>query len=275
MSSREHDEYVLGTHDEELERLGFQHRIWSAQAFAIWERAGFTRGQRLLDLGSGPGFATLDLARLVGPQGSVLAVDASRRFLDHLAQSAAADGLGNVRTQEVDVHQLDLPGGALDGAYTRWVLCFVTDPEAVVRRVAQALRPGGVFAIQDYFNYESMALAPRSKALERLVSAVAASWRARGGDPDVMGRMPGILERCGLRVREIRPQCRVARPGSMLWHWPTSFFASYLPLLVEGGFLTGAERQALDTEWAERTRDPHSFFCTPPVYDIIAERVAG
>ena len=44
------NEYILGTDPEELQRLGFQHRVWSKDAFALWERAGIGQGQRILDL---------------------------------------------------------------------------------------------------------------------------------------------------------------------------------------------------------------------------------
>jgi len=83
-NEKEENEYVLGTECDELARLGLQHQLWLEQAAAAWERAGFHRGQNLLDVGCGPGFATLDLAQRVGPRGNVVAVDISRRFLTHL-----------------------------------------------------------------------------------------------------------------------------------------------------------------------------------------------
>ncbi|HXU78754.1 MAG TPA: class I SAM-dependent methyltransferase, partial [Methylomirabilota bacterium] len=72
--NREEKEYVLGTDGAELERLGLQHQLWLAQAASIWERAGFRRGHRILDVGCGPGFAALDLAERVGPRGRIVAV---------------------------------------------------------------------------------------------------------------------------------------------------------------------------------------------------------
>ena len=81
-------DYVLGTHDEEIARLGLQHAVWRPRASDAWRRAGFTSGQTLIDLGCGPGFATLDLAEIVGPHGRVLAIDRSRRFLDALEAAA-------------------------------------------------------------------------------------------------------------------------------------------------------------------------------------------
>lgn len=269
MSSGETNEYLLGTHDAELERLGFQHRVWTEQAFAIWERAGFSVGHTLLDVGAGPGFATVELAQLVGPEGRVVAVDASERYVAHLNRHAATLGLRNIETRVCDVQRLDLPA-AFDGAYARWVLCWVRDAEAVVAGVARALRPGGVFAVQDYFNYRSLALAPRTPIFDRVVAAIHQSYVDGGVDDDVAGRLPGIMERCGLRVREIRPILRVARPGTALWNWPTTFFRNYVPKIVASGHLSEGDSRAFFEEWDRRSRDDGSFFSTPPVYDIIA-----
>jgi SAM-dependent methyltransferase len=269
---REPDEYVLGTEDAELQRLGFQHRVWSASAAALWERAGIGPGQRILDVGCGPGFATLDLHRMAQPDAEVLAVDVSERFLAHLSSAAERLSVPGIRTLRSDVQEMTLPEGHFDLAYARWVLCFVPDPAAVVRKVARALRRGGRFAIQDYHHYSALWLAPRSPAMERAVKAVGESWRAQGGDPDVGSRLPALLEEHGLRVREIQPLVRIARPGSMLWNWPRTFFSIFLPKLVENGFLSAAEHQQWQAEWAERERMPGAFFQTPPMIEIVAER---
>src|SRR5262245_18058264 len=70
-------EYVLGTNRDELVRLGLQHQLWARYAADAWERAGFGPGKKLLDVGCGPGYASLDLAALVGTRGHVHAIDIS------------------------------------------------------------------------------------------------------------------------------------------------------------------------------------------------------
>src|SRR5688572_10955856 len=207
--TREEREYVLGTDDGELERLGFQHRVWSAAAFALWERAGVAVGRRVLDVGCGPGFATIDLARLVGANGRVLGIDASERFVAHLRTEAARLSLGHVEARVADVQTMALPQESFDVAYCRWVLCFVPDPDAAIARVAGALRRGGTFAIQDYYLYLAGRMAPPSAAFERVLAATHAAWVERGGDPDIGQRLPSLLERHGLRVREVAPLVRV------------------------------------------------------------------
>lgn len=267
---RDETEYVLGTDRAELERLGLQHQLWAAQAAAAWERAGFRRGQRILDVGCGPGFATIDLAQRVGPRGKVVAVDISRRFLGHLDERAKACGLANIRTVLGSVERLPIGQSGFDGAYARWVLCFVRRPAAVLTQVARRLKRGGVFVIQDYFQYENILIAPECEAFRRVFRAVHKSWRAHGGDPDIGCRLPGLLRRAGFEVREMAPLVRLARPGSSLWDWPDTFFDIYLPALVEMGFITTAHERAFRREWAKRSRNPAAFFTSPPMLEIIA-----
>ena len=267
---REEKDYVLGTDAAELERLGLQHQLWLAQAAAVWERAGFRRGHRILDVGCGPGFATIDLAERVGPGGRVVAVDISRRFLAHLEELAKARGLTNIRTAVSSVERLVIRESGFNGAYARWVLCFVRRPAAVIRQVARRLKRGGTFVIQDYYRYESITIAPQSEVFRRVFRAVHKSWQAHGGDPDIGCRLPGLLELAGFEVKELAPIVRLARPGSPLWDWPDTFFDIYLPTLVKARFINVSEERAFRREWAKRSRDEGAFFTSPPMVEIIA-----
>ena len=86
-------DYVLGTHDDEIYRLGYQHRVWRPRALDAWQRARIGDGCKVIDFGAGPGFATMDLAEIVGPTGEVHALERSRRFLDTLeAQVSPVEG---------------------------------------------------------------------------------------------------------------------------------------------------------------------------------------
>lgn len=115
-----------------------------------WLSEFFNRyGHTILDLGCGPGFATVELAELVGPQGKIIAIDASEKYLSYLETLKKVLWLDNIEVCKGDLHDLALPDGNADGAYARWVMCFVKDPKNIIQRVAQILRPGGVFAIND------------------------------------------------------------------------------------------------------------------------------
>ena len=264
--------YLLGTHSEEKQRLETQHRLWAEWAHDLWDRAGFGAGDRLLDLGCGPGFAALELADLVGTQGRVLAVDESARFIGALAQEAAGRGLGQLTARVERVEALRLEPGSLDGVFARWLFCFLPEPLPVIERVVSGLRPGGRLVVWDYLNYRATALHPRSPAFERVLAAVDESWRRTGGDLNVGERLPGLIAGAGCRLLELVPLSRFARPGTALWQWPTGFFRGYVPRLVEAGLLTEGERQAFEAEWRAREQDPGAFLSAPPMVGIIAEK---
>ena len=132
--------YILGTDPEERRRLETQHRLWSPETHDLWDRAGFGPGGRLLDLGCGPGFAALELAHRVGPSGQVLAVDESPRFIETLVREAERRGLAQLSARVERVEALRLEPGSLDGAFARWLFCFLDDPAAVIERVCTMCR---------------------------------------------------------------------------------------------------------------------------------------
>lgn len=241
---------------------------------ALWRRAGFRPGQTILDLGCGPGYTSIDLAQLVGPKGCVIALDTSARFIDHLRATAASLKLNQIEAQVADAEQLDLPANSIDGAYSRWMFCFLADPKEVLSAVARSLRPGGPIAITDYFNQQAETVAPKSEAIDRVFRAIGEAWQVRGGDPDIAGRLPRLLADCGLEVQELYPMIRIGRPGSLEWEWIETIVFNFLPTMIELGVLSAADRKAFEAQWEERREDPYSFFCSPPVIDIIATKPA-
>jgi ubiquinone/menaquinone biosynthesis C-methylase UbiE len=276
-SDRNAAEYVLGTGSDESIRLGLQHRLWSAATHTLWERAGVQPGMTVVDLGCGPGHAAMDLAQIVGPTGRVIAIDESAAFLKQLHDQAVARRYHHVERVLGDVQDLSnvLPGeeGQIDIAYARWVFCFLSRPEDVVRGLAKLVRPGGRIAIQDYFNYErSLTLAPRREAFSKVISAVSASWRARGGDTDIMAKLPAMFSRAGFEITHLDVVQRIARPGTTLWHWPNSFWQTFLPKLVESGFITADDMAAFNAVWHEASNDPAGFIQLPTVYELIVTR---
>src|SRR5438128_10718838 len=102
-------DYVLGTHDEELARLGLQHRVWRPVVLDCWQRAGITIGKRVLDVGAGPGYATVDLAEIVGPTGEVVALERSENFIRAIEQACGDRPLANVKIHQLELMTDELP----------------------------------------------------------------------------------------------------------------------------------------------------------------------
>ena len=238
-------EYVLGTHNEELERLSLQHRVWRPRALDAWRRAGFTTGQTILDIGCGPGYASIDLAEIVGPSGKIHAVDRSRRFLDALETACRQRNLPNVLTHELDLDDAELPKVNADAAWARWVFAFVKHPNELLKRVAETLRRGGVLVIHEYFDYSSWKLLPQSLELDEFVRIVIQSWRDEGGEPNIGLNLPVWLSELGFKLKTLSPIIDVVTPANFVWRWPTAFVQVGLRRLVELGYLKATRAEEI------------------------------
>ncbi|SRR5216117_2865653 len=265
-------DYILGTHDEEIERLGLQHRVWRPRTLDAWRRAGFTVGQTLLDVGCGPGYASVDLAEIVGPSGRVVAIDRSRRFLDALESSRQRLALSQIEPHELDLDEAPLPRIHVDGAWSRWVFAFVRRPRALLERVAKLVKPGGSLVLYEYFDYSTWRLWPRSPEMEEFVRIVTESWRATGGEPDIGLDLPRWLEELGFDVREMRPIIDVVTAKSYVWQWPRGFVQVGLDRLIDLGLVTRERARTMADEFAAREAAPDTLMITPAVLEIIAVR---
>jgi SAM-dependent methyltransferase len=266
------DDYLLGTNDVEIERLGLQHRVWRPRVLDAWRRAGFNIGQALIDVGCGPGYATLDMAELVGPRGHVHAFDQSLRFLNVLEATCRQRQIRHVTPAQRDLDSEPLGVIGADGAWCRWVMAFLRRPRDLVRRIADALRPGARFVSHEYFDYRTWRLSPRCPELEEFVSLVVESWRASGGEPDVALDLPGWLHESGFRIESRRPLIAVVTPSDFIWQWPRSFIASGLQRLMELGHLGGQRAREIADAFEACERRPDTLMITPGVLEIIAVR---
>ena len=265
-------DYVLGTHDAEIERLGLQHRVWRARALDVWQRAGIGEGQTVIDVGAAPGYAALDLAEIVGATGRVIAVERSRRFLDTLNVTARQRGFTNIATLEADVVETAFGEQVADATWCRWVLSFVRNPDAVVAHLADALKSGGVAVFHEYLDYRSWRLAPRCVVFEHFVGEVIDSIRRGGGFVDSALALPKILAEMGFEIIAIKPIIDVVPPSSAIWKWPASFAAVFLERLTSGGQLSPGDAQATRDALATAEVDSSSLMITPTVLEIIARK---
>jgi len=102
--------------------------------------AGVRPGQRLLDVGCGPGALTAELVSRTGAD-AVSAVEPSASFA-----AAARDRLPGVDIRQATAEQLPFPDDAFDAALAQLVVHFMADPVTGLREMGRATRPGGVVA---------------------------------------------------------------------------------------------------------------------------------
>ena len=104
-------------------------------------------GERVLDVGCGPGFYAEELLGEIGPEGSVVGIDASPDMLAVAARRCA--GHANVEFREGEATALPVEASDFDAALCVQVLEYVADPTTALAQMHRALRPGGRVVVWD------------------------------------------------------------------------------------------------------------------------------
>ena len=108
------------------------------------------KGAMVGDVGAGSGYMSLRLARLVGADGRVYAVDVQPGMLQLLQQNAAKAKLANVVPVLGTIDDPKLPAGALDLIIMVDVYHEFSEPQTMLQRMREALKPGGRLALWEY-----------------------------------------------------------------------------------------------------------------------------
>jgi ubiquinone/menaquinone biosynthesis C-methylase UbiE len=117
----------------------------------LLDRVGIRPGERVLELGPGPGAFTVEAARRVGPQGRVVAVDIQPRMIAQVEARVRQAGLTNVETYVAGAHSLPLPAASVDRAFLITVLGEIPDPNRALAELHRVLAPDGVLSVGEAF----------------------------------------------------------------------------------------------------------------------------
>jgi len=116
--------------------------------YAPLRAAGLRPGQRVLEVGCGPGFFTLPAAQVVGEDGSVCALDINPVAVDRVRRKVEEAGVTNVEVILADAAQTGLPDQSFDLAFVFGLRHSVGDLGKIFRELHRLLRPGGILAIE-------------------------------------------------------------------------------------------------------------------------------
>jgi len=104
-------------------------------------------GERILDMGTGPGEPAITIAREVGASGRVTGIDLSENMVSIARRVAAARGVTNVEFRTMDCGDLKFPDATFDAVVSSFGFQIFTDPETAAREARRVLRPGGRIAV--------------------------------------------------------------------------------------------------------------------------------
>jgi len=191
----------------------FMGRYSSLLSAQLADVAGVSAGQRVLDVGCGPGALTAELTARVGAA-AVSAVDPSEPFVE-----AARTRNPGVDVQQASAEQLPFPDQAFDATLAQLVVHFMSDPAAGVTEMRRVTRPNGVVAacVWDHAGGQGP-LSPLWNAARELDPGVQGEWRLVGSR---QGDLAELFASVGLReVEETALSVHVEHPTFEEWWEP-------------------------------------------------------
>jgi len=235
------------------------HRTRTAANSAAYLLPDLRPGMSLLDIGSGPGTITVDLAGLVAPA-RVTALETSAEVLQHTRDEASRSGCTTIDYAVGDVHALEFADGAFDVVHAHQVLQHVADPVAALREMVRVCRPGGVVAARDG-DYAGFVWYPASPWLSQWNELYHAAARASGGEPDAGRHLLAWARAAGCTdVTATSSTWCYADPASRAaWGgmWADRIVSSAIAgQLLDSGLATAAELEQIAVAWREWAAHP-------------------
>jgi SAM-dependent methyltransferase len=189
---------------------------------ALIEDAKIVRGNRVLDVGTGPGEPALTVANLVGPEGKVSGVDPSADMVAAARRASARDGIANIDFEVAPADRLPFPANTFDAVVSRFAAMFFPLPVEGIREILRVLKPEGKMALAVWYLADRN---PFHYVLSRVVERYVAPAPAAPDAPDAFrfaapGKLLALLKQAeAAKASERVLQFNIEVPLSMEDFW--------------------------------------------------------
>jgi SAM-dependent methyltransferase len=261
--------YLLGDATREAARLRAQARLWDPVSHALFDRLNIRRGWKILEIGPGQGSLHMELRRRA--QAPVDAVERSPVFASRLNGIIGRDRFGRGQLWQTDLFDAPLRRSTYDLIFARWVFLFLPNPDAHIRKLVRALKPGGLLAIQDYHR-DTFALIPRPPEWLTFILADRAFFASQGGDVSIGSRLPDLYRDAGLALTDIEVTIKTGRPNSPVWNWLTTYFMGVMDRYAQFPPFSPEQARHLRRYWMHAARSASSRLIAPALLDVVGRK---
>jgi ubiquinone/menaquinone biosynthesis C-methylase UbiE len=249
--------YTHGHHEAVLR----SHRSRTAANSAAYLVPHLTSGLSLLDVGSGPGTITADLAELVAP-GQVTAIEPVANGLAVGESHVAERKLTNVRFEIADVHALPYEDDSFDVVHAHQVLQHLHDPVGALREMRRVAR--GLVAARDS-DYKAMAWYPELPVLDEWMTLYQRVARHNSGEPDAGRRLLSWANAAGFAdVTATSSVWCYADPVAREWWggmWADRILHTAIAeQAIAYGYAEQADLERISAGWREWSADKDAWF---------------
>src|SRR5690348_9761104 len=266
------ERYVIRGGREGYDRLRVLAAARRASTLELFQLAGLRPGMRCVDLGCGSGDVTLDMAALAGPAGWAAGIDADRAKLDLARRMARERGLANVAFEAADVGHWTGPG-EYDFVYCRFLFQHLARPADLLRRMWEAVRPGGVLAVEDA-DLEGLFCDPDNAGFSFYQRMYAEVLVRNGGDPACARRLARYFREAAIPAPQVRLLQGVNASGEAKV-MPLLTLEAIADSIVGSGLATAGEVAAAIEDLRAFTTDPDTLISDPRIFQVWARRGTG
>lgn len=258
--------YALGHSPAEYERLRAQARRWTAATGRLLDHLGLGPGASCLDAGCGPGETMRAMAGRVGPTGRVLGIDTDAALVSTTHSMLREAGYPQCTVRAHDLTAAGpVPGGPFDLVYARLLLFHLPSRVAVLRRLWDAVAPGGWLLIQDY-DLESIKTTPPADWAGAFLDFFTRAFAPAGGDVSTGALLPQLFEEAGIGVPDGTDVAGQLEPLSRGRHYLEATVRSLAPAAVRSG---AASQESIGALLAAIGRDAAAFPARPLLWPLM------
>jgi len=189
--------YIISGGTEGKKRLNLLSEILYPYTKALLENNGITSGMSILDAGCGGGNVSVMASKMVGNTGKVTAIDFDEQIIALNQREVVEKGITNIQYSATSIYDIQFKN-EFDIAYSRFLLSHLTEPRTPLKKLTEAVKPGGTIIVEDV-HFSGHFCYPPNEAFGQYVELYSLAAKKRGHNPEIGPELVSMFKEAGLK----------------------------------------------------------------------------